>query len=339
MDEPIGHVRIVNPDLVTSTVDPCTYNGVPTNETLPNRSRLELVFKSMGDVSLRFAVDPQNLSGQRLSPERLQKFVSELEAVPTKMVELTDDVRNADWLVRSVEDTGAVQLVPVTGVSYRELNSHREAVPPIPIQSGWANAVVEKLDHIARATNLLRLTTTASESIDDRAWGFELQLNDTQTSEPIAWSPSGKSLKHGQQLDVILHNDGDRSLDVTLLVVDPKYDIETLFPLEEESSRLQPGQEVPFTIEIEADPPGIVNLVAIVVPGRGEPVHFRVLEQSSLPPENTRGDDAQALSSPLGKLLQTAMYGRGETRGGPRDPDSSYGVNVVTWRTERVQDE
>ena len=46
------------------------------------------------------------------------------------------------------------------------------------------------------------------------------------------------------------------------------------------------------------------------------------------------GDTSKSLDTPLGKLLETAMYRNGSTRGVPSTVAGEMGMGVITWHTE-----
>ncbi len=86
--------------------------------------------------------------------------------------------------------------------------------------------------------------------------------------------------------------------------------------------------------EISNDPPfGPECLVVIAAPANNPPVDFSALSQGGL--ALARGVDRnQSLRSPLGQLLESAMFRSGSRRGLGRSVVDQHGMRILTWRTE-----
>ena len=100
---------------------------------------------------------------------------------------------------------------------------------------------------------------------------------------------------------------------------------------------LGPGETLttpPPPGEISNDPPfGPECLVVIAAPATNPPVDFSALAQGGL--ALARGaDQNQSLRSPLGELLESAMFRTGSRGGMHRSVADQHGMRILTWRTE-----
>jgi hypothetical protein len=133
-----------------------------------------------------------------------------------------------------------------------------------------------------------------------------------------------------------LQNPNRFPIDVTLLYVDSAFGIGCLFP-QDELNRLRPGDSLAVPARITGDTAGLEHLVLIGVRAtEGQPLDFSALAQPSLEKaenvERTRGGPAGGLKSPLGKLFQNALYGRGTTRGVQRDELDDHTLKLFSWQ-------
>jgi len=126
------------------------------------------------------------------------------------------------------------------------------------------------------------------------------------------------------------------AVDVTLLFINSTYGIHTLFPrTTEDSNRLGPGQQI-NTLRFPVVPPaGTDHVVAIAVRAQTSTStsDFSYLEQPDLPQVRRDSHGEQARNSPLGQLLERAMYGAGTTRGTRSADLTDYAVRVLSWQT------
>ncbi len=330
--KPVGHVTVVGAELTGAVVKACEYNDLPANEELPNRGRCEIVYEDFGPLQLRVAVDSADADEEPISDAVRGKIIADLQSESSKIVSIVLGTDDADWLARW--DSGDVLLVPATGLSRRDLAGHQKSLPTIRLAPGWSAEAIEMLEIVARAQNLLRLTTVASGSMKNSDMGFEMNIIDLCEYNSLEWQTSGLTVRDGQRLRVELKNSGNQSLDVTLLYVDSAYGIACLYPNFGEGNRLDRGDQQRIDLNINADTTGLENLVAIVVRGQRQPVDFSILEQPSIQTGRTRGFEDDALSTPLGELFRSAMYGEGATRGVDKTRVQDYGVTVVSWRIE-----
>ena len=127
-------------------------------------------------------------------------------------------------------------------------------------------------------------------------------------------------------------------LDVTLLVVGSDFEIQAFYPQSSEVGQsLDPGKPLSTPApsgEISDAPPfGPECLVVIATPATNPPADFTPLAQAGL--ALARGaDPRRSLQSPLGELLESAMFRTGGRRGLGRAVAEQHGMRILTWRTE-----
>ena len=335
--EPIGHVKVVRADLTRSNVRECEYDGIPVTANLPDRGRCEMVYETFVAPQLRVAVDPV-ASDQTTLPNKVHKSrLAELRSHRSTLVEVVDDVKTADWLVRS--SGHEMQLVPASGVSQSLTSGYRTLPPATAATKGWETQTIEALESIARARVLLGLASMSFHGDDRNDLGFQMSLHDSDRQSPIEWQSNGLRVRDGQKVRIDLENRGADNIDVTLLYIDSGYGINCLYPLPGETNRLQPSDSCRFEIKIKSATVGLENLVAIVVRGAGQPVDFSILAQPSLSAGRTRGIDDSSLNTPLGELIRSSLDGGVRTRGGIETSElRDYEVSVVSWSVEPAHD-
>jgi hypothetical protein len=137
-----------------------------------------------------------------------------------------------------------------------------------------------------------------------------------------------------------LKNRGRATLDVTLLFIDSGYGIKAFFPkpsqavsgenrfVPDQTHRIGPAVVKPTTF-------GQEHLVVIAVKADRQPIDFTCLEQPGLEAARerdvARGAGKEALGSPLGRLLQNAMYGRGKARGMEMVESDNHVLRLLSW--------
>ena len=73
--------------------------------------------------------------------------------------------------------------------------------------------------------------------------------------------------------------------------------------------------------------------MVIAVPAKNPPADFSALAQDGLPKARS-ADGSNSLQSPLGELLESALFRSGASRGLARTVAQQHGMRVLTWRTE-----
>jgi len=332
---PVGYVRVSQLGPVASEVVACEFKKVPAKADLPDGGACEVVYADAGLRKLNVAIEVSDPQMAR----RCQQQLSELIKV-NALIDATPQRRSADWVLHG--DARAVYLEPATGFDpANPAGAARFGPAPFDDQLGpWLG---EHLRRIARAQNLLRLVQPTSGKPPLGAPKVKLLLtrspagsDKSESLDPLAESPR---LAAGDQVECKIQNQGESEVDVTLLYIDSGYGIQCVFPPSgtEIDNRIYPGESpLAFKAAINDETVGLEHLVMIAVPADGPKVNFGVLEQPTLP--TTRGPSSAAgLNSPLGQLLETAMYGRGTTRGREPSLADKQQISLFSWRVAAGQ--
>jgi hypothetical protein len=359
-DRPIGHVRVLEARPQEALVEPIAFDNVPApaEAALVRRARCQVVLVDYGDLRLRVAVQVQTEPAAEVQtmvpgtgPRSLEEALTVLTTRPDRLIERVANPADAAWYVRVVSDQ--VYLVPAAGwlTSRRQPPGEEDtpvmappqfALGPVTASENLRTTVQQALIRIARAQHLLSLTTedgvltSPSEAIDVGIDVLRFPDQETGQGEVVPYDTEGRRLYPGDVVAFRVTNRTTAAVDVTLLFINSSYGIHTLFPSSpDEPNRLGPGQQrntVRFTV---APPYGTDHVVAIAIkaqPGTS-PLDFSYLEQPELSQVQSTTRGAQARQSPLGRLLEHALYGVGSTRGA-RDTDlSTYAVRVLSWQT------
>jgi hypothetical protein len=216
---------------------------------------------------------------------------------------------------------------------------------------------MRNMTRIARAQNLLNLTTSHGVSATSQTtaggWandssnlnvelkilryksktdheGIEIDL----TKEPL-------ELISGEHVGWRMTNRGKTDVAVSLLYIDAGFGIKAIFPRAgsgvDNMLTKNGGTYATKPATITANPVGNEHVVLIAVPRRPEhqAPDFSFLEQETLALARGAGDQGNAaLESPLGQLLQNAMYGAGSTRGMDSSDASESQLILQSWRVK-----
>jgi hypothetical protein len=351
-DKIAGHVRVRRIQPLQSSVEPCAYADVEINETLPDGGDCRLVYQDYGEIRLRMAVDPSDIDG-RPSPAssvaRLTAVLKQLASQKGSFVELVDPDAEVDWLARI--GGGRVYLVPAGGWAVPRGADAADAAPPMfgPAPLGdladWLDA---RLRRIARVHNLLKLDAGESGvvmrprgSVDVDVDLLRYASEDATEFEVVPWD-NGRTLRAGDIVQFRVTNKGLEPVDVTLLFVDSEYGITAYFPQIGfvENNRVDPTKQFlsPRAEVTPTDGPEHMVVIAVRAELQREPMNFSFLEQPSI--ERARGTPrtTPSLDSPLGKLLQSAMFAEGATRGLSRASIDKHAVRRLTWSVVEAED-
>lgn len=331
-ETPVGHVKIVDLSPLTASVTPVEFDGMtpPQEEQLSPGSRCEAVFVDYGDLRLKIAIQAP-----------LLKDAFELLAADRQFAALVERVdHDADWFVRMAEEQ--ILLIPASGFATDvppqfKLGAASDA-PEI-----LAKNVKDALLKIARAQNLMQIAARGSQRRARGTMNVGVEVDvlyfEDDFAEGTVVPPGSRVFREGDLIAFQVKNPSRLPIDVTLLIIDNSYGITSFYPLagSQEDNRLAPGGSFITPLgEIEGGQFGPEQLVAIAVgvdQTRTGKIDFACLEQTAL--ERVRGDarSATALDTPLGRLLETALYGEGAVRGVPRASLGNYALQMVNWRT------
>jgi hypothetical protein len=367
-DDIARFVRVVEGGLspLRARVEPCQSNGTPEPRDLPVSARCRVDFIDCGDLRLRVAVDrlvgaevtaeqgsPTNLA----EPERarLTALLHEASASEEREHRLfapEDEVARADWLIRATTP-GADTLVLVPGQGWAKASE-----APLPSSFGPFSAsaaeLKDRLFRIARAQNLLKVATSPTEILrgpSDHEINLKVELvrlkDDHDRIGTVLPPDPNQTFRVGDFIGVRLENQGRAPVDLTLLWIDGDSRITAAFPDGPGvDNRLLPstmgGTPLLKGYAITAEGLGREHLVIFAAAGRGqaERVDYTFLAERTFADAErgvrTRGGAegaAATLDSPLSRLLQSAVFARGLSRGLKRIEARSYSIQNLTWRS------
>jgi hypothetical protein len=339
-DKVVGHVRVRKSQPTDAEVEPCAYAKMPIPKTLAEGGRCELVFVDYGSMRLRVGMEAAG-KDDGADRRRVREMLKEIAKSSESLIELVADGAKADVVARVKGENAylvAVEIAQLLG-----------KLPPGatyfgPYSAQQTDKMRDDLTRIARARNLLKLVSGASTNA---ASDLEIEMvklkgkNDKQ-GQKLKWGPTGLVLQPGDFVGWRVTNRGRTTLDVTLLFIDSGYGIDSVFPrrgsavsgenrfLPDQSHLIGPARVNPNTI-------GLEHMMVIAVKGEGQPVDFTCLAQPTLEKAEeaaTRGSGKQVLGSPLGRLLQNAMYAQGAARGLDVVEADTQVLRLLSWSVQ-----
>jgi hypothetical protein len=326
---PLGYVKVGAVDVLSAAVAPCPFGEAPVARDLPDGGSCALAMRDAGLHTLLVYVDADDEPSRRTVADELEKL-----AKRNPLVGATTDRVRANWVLHA--EAGKFFLEPATGIDARAA-AGTPRFGPADEGDRLGPWLEDHLRRIARAQNLLALVAPPTLGPADGELAVRMRLSklrdeaDTE-GEPIPWLAAGPTFADGDLLGCFVENTGTVAADVTVLFVDSGYGIRTAFPRSgtETENRIYPGESpLAFCGLMNADTVGLEHLMLIAVPGTGTPIDFGAIEQPTLP--QARGED-NPFNSPLGLLLQTALYtGRGQ-RGSTAHDLSQQVLELRSWR-------
>jgi hypothetical protein len=330
----LGHVRVVAIQPFEATVEPCGYGEAPRMKDLPPLCTCQPVAIDYGLRRFKMAVQVQE--GQAAARGQLLKALKPLSDEKEGLVELVEDLQKAEWLV--CLDRGKVQLLEASG------NRVPFALPG-PDSPDLGEALRHNLEKIFRARNLIALSSRFEDQRYRSSPAVDVEVEVLRHKEEKAPGEvyprpaGGWVFRPGDFISFRLKNrSASLPVDVTLLIIGSDFQIQPFYPKEGEVAKsLKPGESIdtpPPPGQIGSEPPfGPECLVVIAVPQRKPPADFTVLAQDGLARARS-ADASKSLQSPLGELLESAVF-RSGTRGPlTRKVAEQHGMRVLTWRTE-----
>ncbi|HEY7153076.1 MAG TPA: caspase family protein, partial [Gemmataceae bacterium] len=227
-DKIAGHVRVRKSLPTESEVEPCAYNKLPAPKELIEGGRCELVYVDYGALRLRVGIEKSD-NAEDDNRQRVRQTLKEIAKVPDSLVELADDGQKADVLARIKGDK--IYLVSAA-VAQRIGEPPPGAAYFGPYSAEQVEKMQDDLTRIARARNLLKLVSGASDSAAEDLEIEMVKLKDKndKKGEPLKWGAKGLVLQPGDWVSWRVSNRGLMTLDVTLLFIDSGYGIAPLFP-------------------------------------------------------------------------------------------------------------
>lgn len=341
-DKPIGHVRILDEGFsaVKSKVEACEHDGLPAPEKLDTGMTCKPVYLNLGDQRLKLAADPKTDDGAAIPEDDQDLLESDVQEFAEEHNQLVASVepKEADWLLRYRDlENKDLFLTPAGGWHGQVDGQMPPLFGPAPEDEDQYFAWLENsLTRIARVQSLLKIAGGGDGWSDLSAISVDIvgfQDATDRVGTPIQFESDGLNLYNGDRVGFRVKNTGTEPQDVTILLIDSGFGINVLYPTPGATNRLFPGNEVIKKGRITAETTGLEHLVVIAMKGKpvDSPVDFSFLAQPTL--ERSRAAGGENLQSPLGKVLQTALYGDGNTRGFASDEVENYQIKTLSWQT------
>jgi hypothetical protein len=338
---PMGHVRISRIRTLDADVEACEYGERAKREELPTGGHCEVAHVDYGDMRLKIALANSPGGGEPAgSTNIIAREFDRLRQASGTMARLVEQPQAADWMLICEGDQA--YLAPAHSQAPSEERGPGQRFGPFSGVDG-ATQLARTLNRIARAENLLRLTN--SPGIDTRNPRVQVDLEVLKYADESG--AGGWPIRRAEQLfpgDVVSFRVSNRTeragVYATVLFVDGDYGISCAYPDQGEICQiLPPGKSFTTNLfRLKGETLGLEHAVAIAVRASGRPIDFSRLEQPSL--SMARGAPLRGLvdglDTPLGKLLQSAMYGNSSglgTRGLKKIEIDDFDVKRISWRT------
>jgi len=360
---PLGYAKVGDCELMEATIKPVKYDDVQAahKSALPSGGRFEVVWTDYGSLRLKIGVDLQSVPfeapTETVAPkdktDTLKQIAGELKracAQQDSLCDFVDDVKDARWVVQwrggklilISQDAAQIRgTLPPEATSFRVSDDQQAA------------EIIRDMTRIARAQNLLNLTAAqqaASTSEQNAGAGqddlfhpnvelkmLRYQSKADRAGTEIDFTKGPLVLADGDYVGWQMKNLGNCDVAVSLLYVDAGFGIKAIYPRAGAGTdnllTKNGGKFVTRPAKITVNPAGGEHVVLVAIPRRAEQQSpdFSFLEQETLP--QTRGGERNAgLESPLGRLLQNAMYGHGGTRGLDSTDTEESQLLLQSWR-------
>ncbi len=323
----LGYIEITNAKLTESTAKNIKYNDKPALSKLPKSSYARL---HASNISYRLTVAlTENTDGNTKHPGAQINTIAKAikKDNPELSLELVDAGEQADIRLHIDKAMNKLWFLPPTGQSPEE-NPHIQNF--IPIKSGQINKneMAAALSRIAKVSNLLKLGDSLDNQMTAALQAQLFMQRDNQWVE--IQSHEAPTLKDQQEIKILLTNNSNKPIDVTLLFVDSLYGITPVFPNSGQTvNRIEPKGSVPVAGAIDASM-STGNEGFMVIAVEAEPqsqiANFSFLGQTGF----SRGAD---IPTGLSALLSQAGFGQNRSRGfGLTQVTSSAKSNMQLFR-------
>ena len=354
-DRVLGYVKVTNVGPLESTVEPCTFaKGTPLRGEFPRQNRCEIAYLDFGLRRLKLSVDNCDEAGHTITPQRRLELRRRLDPLGERkqqsLISLIDDPLEADWLIRPTAK--GLVLVPGSNVPGQTNDNDRRVFGPIP-ENQLAEWVGLRMERIARATNLIRITSAPQEEqVRGQFAGkvvIELLRYDDPAApnsegRPVQWQKDGIKLIANEHIRLRIKNDNEFAIDTCVLFVGSNFQILQVFPFGgNRDSRLKPHSQLIKKLgEVTADTVGLEHMAVIVVPTRPQsaPISFSFMNQPTLEiVERAAEELPQTLESPLVQLMLRARNPAAGVRGSrtarlDQPNTEQHFLRLFSWQTQ-----
>ncbi len=360
----LGYAKVSSCDLLHCDIKLTKYNdaSIPRKAELPDGGTFDIAWTDCGSMRVKVIVDPQpvhtssaaaknSAADDTVARETLRSLAVDLKAPLSKedsLCELADNLKAAQWVVQMRD--GKLVLLG------RDAAQMRDEIPPeiprfVVSRGNAATDVVREMTQIARAQNLVELTKTnqsgaasdpAASATDDSHPNVELKIlrftskSDRHPTE-IDLTKGPLKLVPGDYVGWRMTNRSSFDVAVSLLYIDAGYGVQAIYPRAgsgvDNMLTRNGGSHTTRPAKITANPLGNEHVVLVAMPRKAgsQSPDFSFLEQPTLK-RSRGGEDNPAIDSPLGKLLQHAMYGAGHTRGMDTGDAAEANLMLQSWQ-------
>ncbi|MCM2373463.1 caspase family protein [Aporhodopirellula aestuarii] len=285
----IAHVRVVGLGPLSSTVQPCAYDGVPAMATLSTPVAARLVHTQLAGRPIRVSMASKPMASDL--QEKWKAVSARLNSLQSSSIQLVQTHDQADWMIRDADD--GLYLTPLASLDRFATAPRDQAttmrIGPIPDHEpiDW---LATRLKRVARAQHLIQLAVFA--------------MRNQSQAPPLSVSLvvySGLEDSHGRVVDMTagrprvaagtivgfeIQNQSRVTLDASLFFVDSHFGIESVFPVEgmADNRILPAGRFRTRRYRVNTQTTGLEHAVAIAVRGRPaqQPTTFPFLSQPSV---------------------------------------------------------
>ena len=329
-----GYVKLTR---VGSTTSECEPYAETVSQLVKKASliggRAEVHRIEYGENRLPVAIDPIDSEGSQAFEERiaqLRKMLQEMSAEKSATFRLTDSLAEARLILKRQDDNVYVVpslfQIPSAEAVNSVLDSHK-------VDADLRSWLRGKLEQVSRAHALLRLHADSGRNSVVKISTNLLRLESatSKTGKPI--DGAVKRIRPGDYVAYEIKNQGDTPIDVTILYLDAKLDIDALFPSKNEFNRILPGESLPlYAFRVNAETNGSEFAVIIAVENRGK----ELIELTALAPSRRSVTaSAKQLDTPLGRLLNQSLTTHDKKRAVPQSLIRSYTVDLVAIQIMR----
>jgi hypothetical protein len=204
---------------------------------------------------------------------------------------------------------------------------------------------------IVRVRNLLKITAGPAARVNppERECHVDVEVlrmkdDHDRVGEAVGLDPN-LTFRVGDIIGLRVENQGTAPLDVTMLWIDGNYGITAIFPDPDrpgQDNRVRPGEPVLTLCEIVEKSLGREHVVVIAVAPHDleDRADFSFLAARTFAEAErglkTRGGPHAAsatLESPLGRLMQSTIFARGDSRGIRMAETKEYSMHVRSWNS------
>ncbi len=339
----LGQLRVTH-----STDNEATAAPVEFGADMPVGAWAQLAFIDFGDLREKIAISPQTRSGERAPQavvDRLEILLNREARRHGSVIEVVALADQPDWVVLAPDAKSDSVLLAPAAVLQSRGGEQEKFIGPLPI-SDFGDELPQEMGAVARTNHLLALArvSTAEMERDQKDGNVKLEMlkfadaNDAEGTA-LSWLDGPPQLMPGDKVGWRLTNLTDAPVDATLLFIDSELNTRAVFPrtVSKDDNRLAPhGSVLTAKARVTASTSGVEHAVLISVAAGKQVADFSFLEGQSLETafSTSRGaDDVKwTLETPLGKLLQNAVYGVGQQHGLSISDINKFPIRSLSWR-------